>query len=104
MRTERLPRVLLVALAIMGVAACAVGGPGYYDGGVDVGYVGGFYEPCCYDYGGWGGRYRVGPPPGGHWRPEGHPGESRPGAGHVGGGHPGGGRPAPSIPNRPRAH
>jgi hypothetical protein len=82
------------------LSACAVGvsGPGYdgYDG---VGYVGGYYEPWGYDYGGWGGRYRVGPPRGGY----GHEG----GFGHDGahgspGGRAGGARPAPSIPGRPR--
>jgi hypothetical protein len=83
-------------LAIL--AACAAGG--YYDngyyGGVDVGYAGGFYEPYGYDYGGWGGRYHVGPPRGGGWHGGGgHPGQ----VGHPGGG---GGRPAPSIPGRPR--
>jgi hypothetical protein len=88
-------RAVLLVAVIACVAACAVGGPGYYDGGVDVGYAGGFYEPCCYDYGGWGGRYRVGPPRGGH--PGG--GFGRPGGGA---GHPGGGHPAPSIPSRPR--
>lgn len=33
-------------------------------GGLDVGYAGGYYEPWGYDYGGWGGGYRVGPPRG----------------------------------------
>jgi hypothetical protein len=95
-------RALLLATVIACVASCAVGGPGYYDGGVDVGYVGGFYEPCCYDYGGWGGRYRVGPPRGEGWHPgAGHP-SSGPGRPGGGAGHPGGGRPAPSIPSRPR--
>ena len=62
---------------------------GYDDGdvGVGVGYVGGFYEPWGYDYGGWGGGYRVGPP---HYR-----------GGAGPGGH-GGGRGAPSIPSGPR--
>ena len=49
-------------LALVMLAACVAGG---YDGDVGVGYVGGVYEPCCYDYGGWGGGYRVGPPRGG---------------------------------------
>lgn len=98
-------RAVLLVAVVAGIAACAVGGPGYYDGGVDVGYAGGFYEPCCYDYGGWGGRYRVGPPPGGGWRSGGgHRVGERPGGG-VGrpGGEAGhGGHPAPSIPSRPR--
>jgi hypothetical protein len=92
--------VLLAALGLL--ASCAVGvggpGPGYYGG--DVGYVGGYYDPCCWGGGGWGwgGHYHVGPPRGG----------PRPGFGggpHPGpGGHGGGGRPAPSIPShgRPR--
>jgi hypothetical protein len=89
-------RAGILGLALLGlVAACAVGGPGYDDGygygDVEVGYGGGYYEPYGYDYGGWGGRYHVGPPRGG--RPE----EGR------AGGHPGGGvRSAPSIPSRPR--
>lgn len=61
------------------MSACV--GVGY---GGSVGYVGGVYEPGGYDYGGWGGAYRVGPPRGGP----------------RGGG--GGGRHAPSIPNAPR--
>ena len=50
---------------------------------VGVGYVGGGYEPYGYDYGGWGGAYRV----------------SRARGGLRGGG---GGRHAPSIPSAPR--
>ena len=85
-------RVIIAGASLAVVAACAVGG--YAGGGVDVGYVGGYYEPCCYDYGGWGGRYRVGPPRGGVEH-----GGARP----PQGGHPtGGGRAAPSIPGRPR--
>ena len=60
------------------MSACV--GVGY---GGSVGYVGGGYEPSGYDYGGWGGAYRVGPPRGG---PRGG----------------GGGRHAPSIPSAPR--
>lgn len=89
------------------LAGCAVG-PGYdgygYDGyaGADVGYVGDYWEPWGYDYGGWGGRYRVGPP-GGHWRGDGGHGHVGGEAGHPSGGHfGGGGRAAPSIPRRPR--
>jgi hypothetical protein len=47
--------------ALVTLAACVVGG---YDGDVGVGYVGGVYEPGGYEYGGWGGGYRVGPPRG----------------------------------------
>lgn len=54
--------VALGLFALVTLAACVVGG---YDGDVGVGYVGGVYEPCCYDYGGWGAGYRVGPPRGG---------------------------------------
>ena len=85
------PRSLKLATVVLlaaGLGACAVEGGGY-DGdvgvGVGVGYVGDYYEPCCYGYGGWGPGYRVGPP---RWR-----GGDR---GH------GGGRTAPSIPSRSR--
>jgi hypothetical protein len=66
------------------LTACAVGVGGY---GGPVGYEGGFYEPSGYEYGGWGGRYHVGPPPGGA-----RGGGVRGGGGHV----------APSIPSGPR--
>jgi hypothetical protein len=68
----------LGAVALTVLHACAVDGVGV-DGSVGVGYVGGYYEPYGYDYGGWGGGYRVGPgwggdrrggrPPPGHYRP-----------------------------------
>lgn len=82
--------LLLGAVLLLATLAACVVGPDY-DGSVGVGYVGGFYEPYGYDYGGWGGRYRVGPPRGG----------ARVGGGRaVGGGHAGGGgRAAPSIPS-----
>jgi hypothetical protein len=91
--------VLIGGASLSIVAGCVVGGPGYDGYGGDVGYVGGYYEPSGYDYGGWGGRYRVGPP-----RGVGHDGGHDSRAGHpTGGGHPmGGGRSAPSIPGRPR--
>src|ERR1700677_3524032 len=97
-KPPRWKMVLIAGASFAAVTACAVGGydgyDGYAGGGVDVGYVGGYYEPCCYDYGGWGGRYRVGPPRGGIEH-----GGARPSPG----GHPvGGGRPGPSIPGRPR--
>jgi hypothetical protein len=87
---------MLVAGAGFMAAACAVGGYGGPDGYVegDVGYVGGYYEPWGYEYGGWGGRYHVGPPRG-NW---GHEGGRPPSGGHP----VHGGRPAPSIPGRPR--
>lgn len=85
--------VLIAGASLAVVSACAIGGPGYdgYDG---VGYVGGYYEPWGYDYGGWGRGYRVGPPRGGF----GHDG----GRASPGGRPPHGGRSAPSIPSRPR--
>jgi hypothetical protein len=106
-RLRTLKLSLLASFALLG--ACAVSGGGY-GGSVDVGYAGGYYDPCCYDYGGWGGNYWVGPPRGGGWHPGGPAGRpgprppegGHPGGGHPGGGHPGGGRPAPSIPGHPR--
>ena len=72
------------ALLLM-LGACAVTGVGVGYDTVDVGYVGGYYEPYGYAYGGWGGHYNVGPPRGG-------------GAWHARGG----GHAAPSIPSRGR--
>jgi len=57
----------LGALALTLLQACAVEGVGV-DGSVGVGYGGGYYEPYGYDYGGWGGGYRVGPGRGGDRR------------------------------------
>jgi hypothetical protein len=57
----------LGALALVVLQACAVEGVGV-DGSVGVGYTGGYYEPYGYDYGGWGGGYRVGPGRGGDRR------------------------------------
>jgi len=77
--------------------ACAVTGVGV-DGSVGVGYDAGYYEPYGYEYGGWGGGYRVGPGRGG----------DRHGDDRHGGGSPRSYRPAPasrptpSIPNHPR--
>jgi hypothetical protein len=100
------PKRIAAAALLAGLctlASCAVG-PGYGDGYVGVGYVGDYYEPCCYGGGGWGwgGRYHVGPPRGGE-RP-GFGGGPRPGGGggHGGPSHGGGGHSAPSIPGRPR--
>jgi hypothetical protein len=100
---------LFAAFAMLASCTVGVGGGGYYgDGYAGVGYVGDYYEPYGYDYGGWGGRYHVGPPPGGG---HGHDGGGHPDRGGrpVGGGNPGGGghgggggHPAPSIPGRPR--
>jgi hypothetical protein len=57
----------LGGLALILLQACAVEGVGV-DGSVGVGYAGGYYEPYGYDYGGWGGGYRVGPGRGGDLR------------------------------------
>ncbi|MGA2707162.1 MAG: hypothetical protein ACLQJ0_17250 [Steroidobacteraceae bacterium] len=54
----------LMFAAVLG--AC-VGGVGY-SGDVGVGYSPGYIEPFGYDYGGWGGGYRVGPGRGGDHR------------------------------------
>jgi hypothetical protein len=78
---------LVTLLAVL--AACVAAG---YDGAVGVGYVGDYYEPGGYGYGGWGPGYRVGPP---GRRGDGHPapggGRSAPSIPHGGGGHGGGG-------------
>lgn len=88
----------LIGLSLVGILAACVVGEGGYDGGVGVGYVGGYYAPAGYDYGGWGRGYHVAPPRGGDRHAEGdrHGG----GESHAGGG----GRAAPSIPSRPRGH
>jgi len=114
MKTMR-SRVLATALGAMILTmliACEVTGVGV-DSSVGVGYVGGYYEPYGYDYGGWGGAYRVGPSRCCEHRDDhGHDGRG----GHDGGGHDGraghapayrpapAGRPAPSIPGRSRQH
>jgi hypothetical protein len=104
MSARHAPVVAAALLAAAGLLTSCALGPGYGDGYVGVGYVGDYYEPWGYDYGGWGGRYHVGPPPGGRWRGGGgHPvGGGRPGGGYGGGHGGGGGRSAPSIPGRPR--
>jgi hypothetical protein len=108
MNASRAKTGVLASGVLIGLSACAVGGGGVaYDGysDVGVGYVGGFYEPYGNDYGGWGGRYHVGPPRGSHGGGDEHPGGGRPGAGRPVGGHSGGGgRAAPSIPSHPRGH
>jgi hypothetical protein len=103
-----------VTLAIF--SACAVTGVGV-DGsvGVDYGYPGAYYEPYGYDYGGWGGGYRVGPSRGhGDDRHDHGDGRRDVGGGRDVGGRGGGhapayrpapqGRSAPSIPGRSRGH
>jgi hypothetical protein len=76
-------------LAGLTISACV--GPGY-DGDVGVGYVGGYYEPGGYTYGGWARGYRVGPPRGGASGPRGHGAPSIPHGSRSGGGAHGGGR------------
>jgi hypothetical protein len=73
---------IAVFVAVLLSACVAAGYGGDVGVGVGVGYAGDYYQPCCYDYGGWGGRYRVGPPRGGRG--------------------PGPGRGVPSIPHSPR--
>jgi hypothetical protein len=88
----------IAALALAGLYACAVTGVGV-DGSVGVGYVGGYYEPSGYEYGGWGPGYHVGP-----WRGGGRP-YDRPGTGRQPAYRPApAGRSAPSIPARSRGH
>jgi hypothetical protein len=82
----------LGALALILLNACAVEGVGV-DGGVGVGYVGDYYQPYGYDYGGWGRGYRVGPGRGGYPRSDRPSHSYRPAPAS---------RPTPSIPNRAR--
>ena len=80
------------ALALTLLYACEVTGVGV-DGSVGVGYDAGYYEPYGYEYGGWGGGYRVGPGGGGDRRAD-HPSHSyRPAPAS---------RRTPSIPSRSR--
>ena len=101
-RGSRVPRSVLLATAALAMAdllgGCIVAGSGY-DTDVGVGYVGGFYEPFGYDWGGWGPNYHVGPPRGGE--------RSGDHSGHFGGGgfhHAGPGRSMPSIPHGGGSH
>ena len=88
----------VAGLMLIGLHACAVTGVGV-DGTVGVGYVGGYYDPCCYEYGGWGPGYHVGP-----WRGGGRP-YDRAGTGRRPAYRPApAGRSAPSIPGRSRGH
>jgi hypothetical protein len=55
----------LVVPFLMIPAACTLE-PGYgYDGTANIGVGIDYYEPLGFDYGGWGGNYRSGPPRGG---------------------------------------
>jgi len=83
------------ALSFAVLSGCAVEGVGV-DGSVGVDYVGGYYEPYGYEYGGWGPGYAVGPyrdGHGGYYRDRGHAPAFRPAPR---------GRSMPSIPSRPR--
>src|SRR5277367_3975736 len=82
----------LGAIALMMLNACAVEGVGV-DGSVGVGYVGDYYQPYGYDYGGWGHDYRVGPGRSGYPRSDRPSHSYRPAPPS---------RPTPSIPNRSR--
>lgn len=48
----------VAAMTLTGLYSCAVTGVGVEG---DYGYAGDYYEPYGYEYGGWGGGYRVGP-------------------------------------------
>ena len=86
-------RVSVLAFFVLTMLyGCVVAGAGY-DGDVGVAYVGGYYEPPGYVYGGWSPGYHVGPPHGGERRPEG-PSRSYRSAPSS--------HPTPSIPTRPR--
>lgn len=85
----------ILPLGCAGLAACMVGvDGGGYDGGPEVGYVGTYYEPSGYYYGGWDRGYHVGP---------GRGGERRSGATHAYRAAPTS-RSTPSIPNHSRRH
>jgi hypothetical protein len=108
MKTLR-SRVLATALGAVTLTmlfACEVTGVGV-DSSVGVGYAGGYYEPYGYDYGGWGGAYRVGPSRCCEHRDDhGHDGRGDHGrGGHAPAYRPApAGRSAPSIPGRSRGH
>jgi hypothetical protein len=86
----------LAMLLLVVLCGCAYPGVSY-GGAVAVdfedGYPGDYFEPYGFEYGGWGGGYRVGPPRHGGRRLE------RPGRPYHA---PPPSRPMPSIPSRPR--
>jgi hypothetical protein len=90
---------MTVALTLTGLYSCAVTGVGV-EGDVGVGYAGDYYEPYGYDYGGWGGRYHVGPGRGFDHRDD-HRNDHH--GGHAPAYRPApSGRSAPSLPHRSR--
>jgi hypothetical protein len=101
-RRSRLAAAAASAVMLGFLSACAVTGVGVEG---SVGYDGGYYEPYGYDYGGWGGGYRVAPGRCCDHRDDHH--DHPVDRGHAGGRAPAyrpapAGRPAPSIPGRPR--
>jgi len=94
MRPLRLARLAPALIALLMASACVVADGGYgYGPDVGVTYVGGYYEPYGYEYGGWGGGYRVGPSRGGAPRRDSgsRPYRAAPASRHT-----------PSIPSRSR--
>jgi hypothetical protein len=65
--SRRLTWLALVAPILLLPSACAFDpGYGYGYAGPDIGVGIDYYEPFGFDYGGWGGNYRTGPPRGGY--------------------------------------
>jgi len=98
-------------LAVVMLVACAVTGVGVdVDGGGEVGYVGGYYQPYGYEYGGWGRDYHVGPARGNYGHDRGGEHGAPHGNVHAAPSHAPAyrpapaGRSAPSIPGRSRGH
>ena len=92
MNVQRKPwRAGLMAALLVILGGCAAVGVGY-EGNVGGAYVGGYYEPYGYPYGGWGPGYRVGPPRGVIHRAPPRQRPYRPAPLQ---------RPTPSLPSRP---
>jgi hypothetical protein len=97
-RTARAAWLAVLVPVLMIAPACTLE-PGYgygYDGTTNIGVGIDYYEPLGFDYGGWGGNYRAGPPRGG----------PRGGGGRGGASHAYRSAPAshgmPSLPSGPR--
>jgi hypothetical protein len=99
---HRLAWLALMTPILLIPSACAYD-PGYGYAGPNIGVGIDYYEPFGFDYGGWGGNYRTGPPRGGgrafgngnhayRSAPASHAMPSIPSAPRGGGGHGGGGR------------